>query len=884
MNILLKPKMPILNDIIDWIENKPVFWQIGIERLIRNNNLTDSDISDMKEICKSEFGLSNFAYTPVDFDSLKGFAESSNSGNSIILSKIYNIDNINALSKSNTLEFAPKGLTVVYGDNGAGKSSYVIILKHVCNTRGHKPLINGNLYELVSFGNAKRAEVEYSLDGINFNSVSLNNNEISGLDLKRVDVFDAFSANHYIENEDEIAFIPHGLSIIEKFATYIQRVEYELNLELQSPALAKFDYLTILEVGEATSAKNFLTKLSANTILDELRAEAQWNETKHERVIELNELIFKLKATDPKKELKDNEEKIERFKILINKFRVLEDSLSGESLVRIKSILNKYVSTSEALKASSEKIFSGLSLDGIGSDSWKLLWESARKFYNESKNQELFPETENVCPLCLQDLNFEARVRFNNFEEFVKNDIQQEYNNALVQYNSLVSNLNELSFDFQDQEPTVNELDEIIEDYRNNQGSYLEQLSNQKDYLTEQLASKIKVESFKDFIIGNSSKADIEVIVKDLEASNVKLKTQSISDALNPLEKELNQLNGEKKIFDFKPKLAREIYRQRKIGLLNKCIGKCNTRAITTLSNDLTASYISQSLKQSFKEELKKLGFSNIKIETETKGAKGKQYHFLRLDEPNCNNVALKDILSEGEHRCISLATFLAELSLSDHKSSIIFDDPVSSLDHKWRNRIAKRIAEESKNRQVIIFTHDITFLLMLQEHSEDLSCDLEIKSLTRKKTETGIIASNPPWDALPVGKRIGILKSDYQIIEKIERTETSEVYKEKAKFLYGKLRETWERSVEEVLFNGAIQRFGREIQTQRIKAIVDDLTSADYGIIESNMTKCSTYFCGHDSSGTLIEEIPNSAEFLEDVKVLEQYIKELRERRQKKK
>lgn len=301
------------------------------------------------------------------------------------------------------------------------------------------------------------------------------------------------------------------------------------------------------------------------------------------------------------------------------------------------------------------------------------------------------------------------------------------------------------------------------------------------------------------------------------------------------------------------------------------------------MSNDLTTSYVSQSLKDNFKLELRKLGFNNVKIETETKGTRGKQYHFLRLDEPNSNNVSLKDILSEGEHRCISLATFLSELSLSEHNSSIIFDDPVSSLDHKWRDRIGGRIVEEAINRQVIVFTHDITFLLMLQEHSERAGVNLEIKSLTRKKKETGIIASNPPWDAMPVGKRIGLLKNAYQALEKIERTETEEIYKEKAKPLYGKLRETWERFVEEVMLNGAIQRFGREVQTQRIK-VLTDLTDSDYSILDDNMSKCSKYFWGHDSSGALIENMPDSSEFLSDIKVLEDFIQSIRDRRKKKK
>jgi len=628
--------------------------------------------------------------------------------------------------------------------------------------------------------------------------------------LKSVDVFDAFSANHYIENEDEIAFIPQGLSILEKFAIYIKSIESELNNELQAPALVEFDYLTILEVPENTSAKSFLTNLDSNTALDELRAHSEWNKSKADRVVELNKLIPEIKASDPIKALKNNEGKIGRLNILQKKFKTLEVYLSGESLTRIKTILNEYITASEALKASSEKIFSDLPLDGVGNDSWKLLWESARKFYNESKKQEVFPETDSSCPLCLQDLSPDAKGRFNNFEEFVQNDIQTKYDQTVEKYELVIEKLNGLSFDFEEQEPTIDELDELIENYKVDLEIYLKSLSNQKDYLIEQLALKGKVESLTELVIDNSSKTKIEEIVKKLEDSNEELKSKSIEEIIKPIESELNELIGEKKLYDFKPKIAREIYRQKKVALLNNCLSKCRTNSITTLSNDLAEAYVSDSLKQSFKLELKKLGFGNIKIETETRGDRGKQYHYLQLDEPNSENVALKDVLSEGEHRCISLATFLSELSLSDHNSSIIFDDPVSSLDHKWRNKIAKRIAEESNNRQVIVFTHDITFLLMLQEHSEKLPCDLEINSLTRKKKETGLIANNPPWDALTIKKRIGVLNSEIQNLEKIERDETEELYRERVKPFYGLLRETWERLVEEILLNKVIQRFGR--------------------------------------------------------------------------
>lgn len=872
--------MPILNDIIDWVENRPEFWQVAIDRLIRNNQLSDADIVEIKEICKADFGLSDIQFDTIDFDELREFADRAINNEDIILSKISNVENISALSQTSVLEFAPGGLTLVYGDNGAGKSSYVSVLKHTCNTRGHKPTINGNLYDPTIFRNDKKAEIEYTIDGTSFKTVNFLNGEINDSTLKSVDVFDTFSANHYIEGEDEIAFIPQGLSIVEKFALYLKRIENEINAELSSPALAKFDY-SFLEVVEGTTAKTFLENLNQYTTLDELRAESIWDSSKAYKVEELIKKIDKLKSTDPNKNLKDNIEKIKRFQILKNKLQVLENALSGQVLIDLKTILNYYVETSEALKKSSEEAFSELPIKGVGNNSWKVLWESARKFFNESTGNESFPETndDSNCPLCLQDLGEEAKQRFTLFEEFIKNDIQRTYDEALEKYSLAIYNLNGLDFSVVEHEPTTSELNEITSDFIQKQKEYLDLLTKQRNYLVRLFNSRNLVETIESIDVENTPKTAIIDIVANLIEENKRLEIQSIEEDLKPLIAALNQLNGEKKIYDAKPKLGREIYRQKKIKLLNKCVSKCKTHSVTTLSNELTTKYITQSLKDSFRVELNKLGFKNIKIETETKGERGKQYHFLKLEEENATNIALKDVLSEGEHRCISLATFLSELSISENKSAAIFDDPVSSLDHKWRYKISKRIVEESKSRQVIVFTHDITFLLLIQEHSDELDSDLEITSLTRKKKETGIIAKNPPWDALSVGKRIGILKSAHQQLDKIERTETEEAYKERAKTLYGKLRETWERFIEEVFLNGAIQRFGRAIQTQRLSKVID-LTAADYSLVDSNMSKCSTYFTGHDTAGILIEEMPDSAEFLSDVKALEDYIKEIRDRR----
>lgn len=873
--------MNILTDIINWAESKSKFWQMGIDRLIRNNDLTATDIEDLKNACRADVGLLKHVIPPVDFKALKAFVNHSAGNDDVLISKIYNVENINALSATGVLEFAQTGMTVVYGDNGAGKSSYVSILKHVCNTRGQKPSINDNIYNASSRGKDKKASVEYSADKTTFSDILLLNGKIDSSALKGVDVFDTSSAHHYIEGEDEIAFIPQGLSYVERLANTLQQIERELNAEIGILSRTKFD-ITVLNIDTTTKAGKFLASLNKNTKLDQLRAHSQWGPVKATRVKELETLISELKGADPQQTLRTNLGKINRFKVLRNKFDGLETKLTGEiSLKYLVTTLNEYVTTFDTLRAASESVFTGLPIANVGGQSWKQLWESARKFYDEGKGLSVFPDTGNdsSCPLCLQVLGPNAKSRFKTLEEFVKHDTQQSHDRAKIAHEELTATLNALVMDFEDQAPTTLELETHITGYQDDQILYLNELKTQRSSLVDLLALGKAVDSVLPPSLTKNCKNIIDNEVIKLEAANEILKTQSIADVLALHEAELLDLKNEKTIFDFKPKLAREIYRQKKAGMLNTCVSQCATRTVTTFSNQLASTYVTTNLRQQFQDELKKLGFRSIKIETETKGVKGKQYHYLRLNEPHGHNIALKDILSEGEHRCIALSTFMSELALSDHKSAIVFDDPVSSLDHKWRDKIAKRVAEEANKRQVIVFTHDITFLLMLQEHCEKANCGLEIKSLTRKKEETGIIASNPPWDALPVNKRIGILKDNYQKLEKIERTDTEERYKSAVQQLYGKLRETWERFIEEVFLNGAVQRFGREIQTQRLSKLTD-LTEADYQKVDDNMGKCSTCFLGHDSAGALMQQPPPSAEFQEDINLLENFIKEIRTRR----
>ena len=202
-------------------------------------------------------------------------------------------------------------------------------------------------------------------------------------------------------------------------------------------------------------------------------------------------------------------------------------------------------------------------------------------------------------------------------------------------------------------------------------------------------------------------------------------------------------------------------------------------------------------------------------------------------------------------------------------------------LDHRWREDIGKRLVEESLERQVIIFTHDIVFYKYLLERvgKVDGASVTQIR-LDRSRKHTGLVDNTPPWDALPIKARIGKLKAAYQVLEKIDRIGTELEYSKHCYDFYNLLREAWERLIEEKLLNNVITRFGRSIQTQRLNKLIDNITQSDYDAVDLGMSNCSTFFQGHDTATGLQQRPRKIAEIKADLELIESLVTDLNKRR----
>lgn len=90
-------------------------------------------------------------------------------------------------------------------------------------------------------------------------------------------------------------------------------------------------------------------------------------------------------------------------------------------------------------------------------------------------------------------------------------------------------------------------------------------------------------------------------------------------------------------------------------------------------------------------------------------------------------------------------------------------------------------------------------------------------------------------------------------------------------------MRSTWERIVEEILFNGTIQRFSPEIKTQNLEAAPFNLNE-DYPKLHDGMKRCSLFL--HDKPPEISMVLPRKNEISDDIRALEEFAQSANKRR----
>jgi len=342
------------------------------------------------------------------------------------------------------------------------------------------------------------------------------------------------------------------------------------------------------------------------------------------------------------------------------------------------------------------------------------------------------------------------------------------------------------------------------------------------------------------------------------------------------MQNELEELEDRLKVEPLKNILKREVARLKYCQILDLARDDCDTTWITRKAGDVAKLVVTARLCTAFAANLAHLGFPTAPVEVKPGAGSVGQYPY-HISLIAREDVPPTEILSEGEKTCVALAGFLAELETSNNSSAIVLDDPVSSLDHHYRLRVARLLVDAAKQRQIVVFTHDIVFLLMLRKYARKAAVALKECSLRRGGSRHGVAEEGPPWIAMSVNRRIGVLRNELQAAGAALRKGDRTGYEQKAEWIYERLRQSWERAVEEVLLNEVVVRFGDGVSTQRLKKVTD-VTDLDVQTVDAEMSHCSGFV--HDESGAVNAGIPEPLVIEADIKRLDDWIDAIEKRR----
>ncbi len=664
----------ILNNLNSWFRQRPKWLQEAAGLLLENGHLTDEDIETLFDRCLREVGSLDAIAAP----SFPQNAFQAESVSPLRLCAISNVKGINALAPRSPLDFGSGGMAVVYGGNGSGKSGYVRILKHICGARNPGAL-HSNVYS--EDGVAQSVDIKYKIDDEE-HCVSWTAGDGVQADLNSVDIYDTECGRMYLENESEVTYEPPALQFFSDLTAVCERVAGRIENKLQSCASKKPQ---MPNEHADTEAGKWYSSLGAVVGSGDLVRYTKWDGEDEKSVRELqrrlaensplqraNELLAKKKYADD----------------LIYEVEDCLSKLSDNNCLRILSMNKDMLIKRKAAKAVADNVFSEAPLKGIGTDVWKLLWEHARRYSEEyAYPGEAFPHLtpDARCVLCHQSLSQDASHRLASFEEFVKGQAEKNVKDAENTLKEAMTAIGDVPSD----QTVMTRLDAAGFPREGHLAEIVELLKT----LQKRREKILEVESL-DALPGVPDSLSWLVEMKkhaSVYGDTAKRCQEDVaSDNRSELNRQLRDLMARKWLSEQREALQAELERLRVVDRLQKAKRLTDTRGISRKKGEIADSLISEAFVQRFRDELTEFGASGIKVELVQKRVeRGRVLHELRLDK--ARSGAPHDVLSEGEHRIVSLAAFLADVTGKEHPTPFVFDDPISSLDQDFEEAVVQR-------------------------------------------------------------------------------------------------------------------------------------------------------------------------------------------------
>lgn len=754
------------------------------------------------------------------------------------LKSICNVKGVNALAADQTLAFAPAGLTINYGNNGSGKSGYARLIKAMVSAR-HSSLVLPDVYRDGSPGPS--AELEYSVDDQALSEKFPTDPPVP--DLQRVRFYDEHCGDEYLSRDSSVTYRPSALTLLDGLIAVCGKVREELQRRIAASNQKRLN----LALPQGTAANTFLSLLTVSTNDQMIDDACTFTSEDAGNLGKAIQEVARLETSDASKERARLQEDARHTKTLKTQIAELEYALSAGRLTAVNKLKDEAATKRSAATVAAATSFDDEPLAGVGSETWRALWRAARDYaVSVLGHDHEFPEVggDARCVLCQQPLGDDAKDRFTRFDTYMTDTTESDAIETERLYGQALADLRSLDFTTHTTRTALAALLTHDEPLTTAAQRWLSTLETHRNEALEHFtASGAVVAPLATTIVGAQLGELATSLIAKAEATDV----VGFQTALTAAKSSRDALSASQMLSENKAQIKAEVRRRKDLDKLNDAHSATDTKGITRKATDLTGIYATEQIRDHFTRETARMHLEKVTLR-DLGGQKGQVRQIPALVGVRHRDGTARAVLSEGEQTVLGLAGFFTEAEFDASKSAIVFDDPVTSLDHVRRDKVADRLAQLAKSRQVIVFTHDVAFLTDLLKSAGSAEVTITARTIQRRGDVPGYAADGFPWKAQDIGQRLNTIHNEITKLTKDRQNLDDDEYEQCVNKIAGHLSETWERTVTSEIVNRVYDRSKSEVRPQMVRMLAK-ITDEDNAEYQGGYGKTSKWTLRHDKA-----------------------------------
>lgn len=830
--------------LVDWANGQDAWVrQLTAETILSRQAPSDALLDSVYSTFLAEKGLADEGAE--DIPNLELAAADSDEEEALELVSLTSVEGVNALAAEQVLAFDP-ALTVLFGQNGSGKTGYSRILKRISAVRTAEDILPNAHVTHPNGPPLPNAEIVYRLSGRE-SSIQWKN-EVGLTPFTRISVFDASAVALHVDSELGYVYTPAELALFAHVATGLQGIQQRIADEVNTlapgsnPLLSKFNrgtkvYPVIETLGATTDTAelDMLATLPENVDAERERLEGEVGALRSNSVD-----VFLTSA-------QENAGHLTRLQNVLVTLR----NFNADAYEAARAALQ----AAEKRRAEArEQLFNAEELPGPPDEDWQS-FIVAGDTYRQHLGLEHFPSAGDSCLYCMQELGPTALNLLTRYRTFLDETLVQHVEDARA-----ILDRSKLSLEEADLSRAI----EFATEQRDRE--------DPTEWASQALELLLAARSIAE-ITANGKPVDKNTIQEKARAvastvsdelTTVRVAAQQLSEdkenaatALVEKQKQFSELVARIELnrnLTAAREYVRRTRRAQQLEKLSRVVSRDAAKQLTDQSKLASEDLVNKDFETLFTEECARLRAPQVALRFQGRSGQAQRKKAVASYKPSA-------VLSEGEQKVLALADFLAESRMRGTKAPLVFDDPVTSLDYRRLDEVAARIQNLAETHQVIVLTHNIMFASALIATRQNKKLRTKLYEVRDGGEVKGVLAADvePRLDTpADLTKRINV---KLQAIPRAEPVVQDALIKE----TYDLIRAWCEAFVEQELLQNVTQRYRKNIMMTRLSKIDSSRLDGTIAVIEPLFDRACERMTGHSHAAEYLNTKPTVAEVQED-------------------